>query len=58
MNFGIIKIEDHSKNSIEMLDKNEQTLRSIGSFILDLTTVIKAASDSNLELKKILCENQ
>ncbi|MDR1771591.1 MAG: phosphate/phosphite/phosphonate ABC transporter substrate-binding protein [Hungatella sp.] len=52
LNFGIIKIEDHSKTSIEMLDKNEQTLRSIGSFILDLTTVIKAASDSNLELKK------
>ena len=52
LNSGIIKIEDHSKNSIEMLNKNEQTIRSIGSFILDLTSVIQVASDSNLELKE------
>ncbi|WP_101696758.1 phosphate/phosphite/phosphonate ABC transporter substrate-binding protein [Clostridium minihomine] len=52
LNSGIIKIEDHSRNSIEMLDKNEQTIRSIGSFILDLTSVIQVASDSNLELKE------
>lgn len=52
LNSGIIKIEDHSRNSIEMLNKNEQTIRSIGSFILDLTSVIQVASDSNLELKE------
>lgn len=52
LNSGIIKIEDHSQNSIEMLNKNERTIRSIGSFILDLTSVIKVASDSNLELQE------
>nr|WP_319487663.1 phosphate/phosphite/phosphonate ABC transporter substrate-binding protein [uncultured Caproiciproducens sp.] len=52
LNSGVIKIEDHSKTSIEMLDKNEQTIRSIGSFILDLTSVIKVASDSNIELQQ------
>ncbi len=52
LNSGIIKIEDHSKTSIEMLNKNERTIRSIGSFILDLTSVIKVASDSNLELQE------
>ena len=52
LNSGVIKIEDHSKTSIEMLEKNEQTIRSIGSFILDLTSVIKVASDSNLELQQ------
>jgi len=52
LNSGIIKIEDHSKTSIEMLNKNERTIRSIGSFILDLTSVIQVASDSNLELQE------
>lgn len=52
LNSGVIKIEDHSKTSIEMLDKNEQTILSIGGFILDLTSVIKVASDSNLELQE------
>jgi phosphate/phosphite/phosphonate ABC transporter binding protein len=51
LNEGIVKIEDHSKTSIEMLNKNEKTIGSIGDFILDLTKMIKVASDNNLELQ-------
>ncbi|XOQ48593.1 MAG: Methyl-accepting chemotaxis protein 4 [Eubacteriales bacterium] len=52
LNSGIVKINEHSETSVEMLDKNEQTLRGIGDFILDLTSRVKVASDSNLQLQE------
>jgi phosphate/phosphite/phosphonate ABC transporter binding protein len=52
LNSGIVRIKEHSETSVEMLDKNEQTIRSIGDFILDLTSRIKVASDSNLQLQE------
>ncbi|MCY1712719.1 phosphate/phosphite/phosphonate ABC transporter substrate-binding protein [Caproiciproducens galactitolivorans] len=52
LNSGIVKIKEHSETSVEMLDKNGQTIRSIGDFILDLTSRIKVASDSNLQLQE------
>ena len=52
LNSGIVKIKEHSETSVEMLDQNGQTIRSIGDFILDLTSRIKVASDSNLQLQE------
>ncbi len=50
LNSGIIKIQQHSNTSIEMLDKNEQTISNIADFIVQLTKVTKVASDNNLQL--------
>ncbi len=52
LNSGILKIEDQSETSIEMLNKNEQTIGNIGNFILQLTTVTQVATNNNLQLQE------
>lgn len=51
LNTNSKEIENHSVNSIEMLETNKQTIASIGDYILSLADIITAASDNNAELK-------
>ncbi|MDI6602372.1 MAG: phosphate/phosphite/phosphonate ABC transporter substrate-binding protein [Thermoanaerobacteraceae bacterium] len=48
---GILKIEGQSSESTSMLKQDKKTLDSIGGLLMDLTRVIKDASDNNLELQ-------
>lgn len=50
LNSNVIEIEKHSDTSIEMLNKNKQTIDSIGEFINSLSDVINVALDNNTQL--------
>jgi len=48
---GIVTIEGDSSRSLEMLEKNRSTIDGIGGSLLDLTGMIKGASEINLQLQ-------
>lgn len=50
LNSNVIEIEKHSDTSIEMLNKNKQTIESIGGFFNSLSDVIRVALDNNTQL--------